>query len=546
MSAELLIRELERVNDEPRALPLLRRFVFDLAIEGRLVEQRDDEESAHDLLARIATVKAQTASRQRRQKLSSVREQPFLLPETWVWTCLADIGFLSPRNDLPDNQLASFVPMPGISAAYGVPIHDEVRRWAEIKKGYTHFMDGDVAVAKITPCFENGKSSVFRGLRGGFGSGTTELHVVRPVLVHPDFILIFLKSTRFVDGGIPVMTGTAGQKRLPSDYFAGAPLPLPPLAEQERIVAKVEELMALCDQLERAQKEREIQRDALRSASLFRLTATADERASDLSKDLEFFIESSQRFITKPEHITSIRQTILHLAVTGQLRNMGADSSHERRPIHSVASLQNGFAFKSEWFQSTGIRLLRNVNVGHGDVEWTSQVCLPESLADEFTRFSLAEGDIVVSLDRPFIKTGTKVAIVRKRDLPCLLLQRVGRFQLDERQIDARYLFLWVQSPLFSLQIDPGRSNGVPHVSSKQIESAQLVLPSLEEQRRIITDVDLLMMVCTELESALGLAKRARVRLLESLLHSALNGARTPRSSRLSQIRSLRFRVHHP
>src|SRR5450759_1185220 len=158
MSARLLIRELERVSDEPRAVPLLRRFLFDLAIEGRLVEQRDDDEPARDLLARIAVIKAQTASRQRKS-LSAADEAPFLIPETWVWTCLADIGFLSPRNDVPDNQPASFVPMPGISAAYGVPIHDEVRSWGEIKKGYTHFSEGDVAVAKITPCFENGKSS---------------------------------------------------------------------------------------------------------------------------------------------------------------------------------------------------------------------------------------------------------------------------------------------------------------------------------------------------------------------------------------------------
>ena len=125
-----------------------------------------------------------------------------------------------------------------------------MRPWGEIKKGYTHFAEGDVGLAKITPCFENGKSAVFRNLTGGIGAGTTELHIVRPLSAHPDYILLFLKSPHFIQTGIPKMTGTAGQKRVPTEYFAYSPFPLPPLAEQHRIVAKVDELMVLCDRLE--------------------------------------------------------------------------------------------------------------------------------------------------------------------------------------------------------------------------------------------------------------------------------------------------------
>lgn len=137
-----------------------------------------------------------------------------------------------------------------ISAEYGVGNQHEVRCWSEIKSGYTHFAEGDVCLAKITPCFENGKSTVFRELTGGIGAGTTELHIIRPILADVDFLLIFLKSPHFIETGIPKMTGTAGQKRVPFEYFAYSPFPLPPLAEQHRIVAKVDELMALCDRLE--------------------------------------------------------------------------------------------------------------------------------------------------------------------------------------------------------------------------------------------------------------------------------------------------------
>ena len=103
---------------------------------------------------------------------------------------------------------------------------------------------------KITPCFQNGKSVVFRNLTGGLGSGTTELHIVRPLFVEPDFIILFLKCPDFIETGIPKMTGTAGQKRVPAGYFAHSPFSLPPLAEQRRIVVKVDELMGLCDRLE--------------------------------------------------------------------------------------------------------------------------------------------------------------------------------------------------------------------------------------------------------------------------------------------------------
>ena len=163
---------------------------------------------------------------------------PFPLPPNWRWSQIAEIGVLSPRNDAEDQARSSFVPMSMIASGYGAAHKHEVRPWGEIRSGYTHFAEGDVGLAKITPCFENSKSTVFRNLTGGFGSGTTELHTVRPLFVDPDYILLFLKCPHFIEAGIPIMTGTAGQKRVPIEYFAKSPFALPPLAEQHRIVAR--------------------------------------------------------------------------------------------------------------------------------------------------------------------------------------------------------------------------------------------------------------------------------------------------------------------
>jgi type I restriction enzyme S subunit len=253
MNAERLLQHYEKIADAPDAIARLRRFILDLAVRGKLVPQDPNDEPASELLKRIAKEKAKLvkAGEIRKPKAIPVQsEAPFSIPSNWRWSQLAEIGVLSPRNEAPDTLEASFVPMPMIAAEYGVANQHEVRTWGEIKKGYTHFAEGDVGLAKITPCFENGKSAVFRNLTGGIGAGTTELHIVRPLFVDQDFILLFLKSPHFIETGIPKMTGTAGQKRVPTEYFAHSPSPLPPLAEQHRIVAKVDALMALCDRLE--------------------------------------------------------------------------------------------------------------------------------------------------------------------------------------------------------------------------------------------------------------------------------------------------------
>lgn len=254
MNAHRLLALYDRVADAPGAVGRLRKFVLDLAIRGRLVEQATADEPASALLERIEAEKARLVEAREIRKPRLVAhpdddDLPFCLPSGWAWTQIARLGVVSPRNDAPDDLQASFVPMPLIAADYGAGHQHEVRPWGKIKKGYTHFAEGDVGLAKITPCFENGKSTVFRDLTGGLGSGTTELHVVRPLFVAADYIVLFLKSSHFIERGKLRMTGTAGQKRVPREYFAASPFPLPPLPEQHRIVAKVDELMALCDRL---------------------------------------------------------------------------------------------------------------------------------------------------------------------------------------------------------------------------------------------------------------------------------------------------------
>ena len=250
---------LKELAHQETLLTQLKQAILHEAVQGKLTadwrQENPDVEPASQLLECIRREKQRLVAEKkiRREKpLPPIapEEIPFEIPEGWAWCRFAEIGILSPRNNESDSKDASFIPMSLIPSEYGKPCASEVRKWKEISKGYTHFRDGDVGLAKITPCFQNQKSAVFRNLVGGFGAGTTELHIIRPITVCADYILIFFKSPHYIENGIAKMTGTAGQKRVPKEYFSNAPFPLPPLSEQKAIVKRVESLLASCRQLE--------------------------------------------------------------------------------------------------------------------------------------------------------------------------------------------------------------------------------------------------------------------------------------------------------
>ena len=242
---------------EPADLASLREIVLYLAVRGQLVPQNEGDEPVNLDLNRIAKCGVKQAHANRNGKHPPTTElngsmNVKELPSSWVWARTTVLGVLNPRNKADDDSIVSFCPMSRIPTDHRKRVTFEKRRWGDIKKGYTHFADGDVVVAKITPCFQNRKSCVMSELEGGIGAGTTELFVVRvnTQIVLPGYLLLFYKSPGFLEDGVAVMTGTAGQQRVPREYLVYTPLPIPPLAEQHRIIAKVDELMGLVDRLQ--------------------------------------------------------------------------------------------------------------------------------------------------------------------------------------------------------------------------------------------------------------------------------------------------------
>ena len=180
-------------------------------------------------------------------------EIPFEIPQGWEWCRISSIFQLNPKIEANDDTLAAFIPMEAISAVYSSEYSYYERRWKEIKSGFTQFADGDIAFAKITPCFQNRKSAVFSNLPNGIGAGTTELKVLRPYgeTINRFFALYFLESPYFIDEA--TFKGTANQQRIASGYLENKLFPLPPIEEQCRIANKIAEVVPMVDRYGTAQ-----------------------------------------------------------------------------------------------------------------------------------------------------------------------------------------------------------------------------------------------------------------------------------------------------
>ena len=181
-------------------------------------------------------------------------EIPFEIPKGWEWCRVSSLFQINPKVVAEDNTSAAFIPMEAISAGYGSEYRYYEKKWGEIKSGYTAFADNDIAFAKITPCFQNRKSAIFEGLPNGIGAGTTELKILRTYgeTINRWFVLYFLESPYFIDEA--TFKGTANQQRIIVGYLENKLFPLPPLAEQERIVGKIGLVMPIIDKYSKFQE----------------------------------------------------------------------------------------------------------------------------------------------------------------------------------------------------------------------------------------------------------------------------------------------------
>lgn len=210
--------------------------ILDLAIHGKLVPQDPNDEPAIELLKRINPDFTPCDNGHYPQ-----------LPDGWYYSTIKEVFIINPRNKVDDDVEVGFVPMANITDGYNNTFKYEKKRWGKIKTGFTHFADGDIAVAKISPCLENRKSVVLKGLPNGIGAGTTELHVFRSKFMDIQYGLYFFKSDYFISQCVGSFNGVVGQQRVSKNIIEDIIIAIPPINEQKRIVYTISKIFAQLD-----------------------------------------------------------------------------------------------------------------------------------------------------------------------------------------------------------------------------------------------------------------------------------------------------------
>ena len=489
----------------------LKSSILQLAIQGKLVPQRPEEGTAQELYAQIQQEKQRliAAGKIKKEKpLPEITEdeKPFDIPESWMWVRIAEITLLNPKNDLPDDLDTSFIPMTLIDDGFRNHHTTDTKLWGQIRKGFTHFAENDIGIAKITPCFQNRKSVIFQNLKNGFGAGTTELSIIRVISdsLSRQFLLSFFKSKFFIDNGVKSFTGTAGQQRIHKDYLATCLFPLPPLSEQRRIVAKIEELLPYIDRYEQAWNK---------------LEAFNKRFPGDMQKSLLQMAIQGKLVEQRPEEGTGEE---LYQQIQAEKKRLIAEGKIKReKPLPEITEDEIPFEIPEGWKWCRLLDLCsligdidhnmpKSVDKNHGVLFLSAKDLLDDGSInytdnvkyisnEDYDRLSRKVkpqlGDIVYS------RIGACLGKARNVKSEVKFLVSYSCCIIRSIQIDVDYLRYYLESPIIlAHSVKARQSIGVPDLGMGEIKKYFIALPPLAEQKRFVERLEELLPVCERLK----------------------------------------------
>ena len=461
--------------------------------------------------------------------LNHEQTQDQSLPDGWETATLQELGEINPRfgkDELPEDLEVTFLPMKCVEELSGKIDVSNSREVSEVRKGYTPFQEEDVIFAKITPCMENGKMAVARGLKNAIGFGSSEFHVVRPHgSVSRDLLFYFLVRSDFRKEAERNMTGSAGQRRVPTGYIKEARMPLPPFREQRRIVEKIGELFTKLDagvrSLEQARAQlKSYRRSVLKAAVEGELSREWREAHRDelepASELLERILqERREKFAGKKykEPVSPDTSELPALREGWEWLSLDQASECIVDCLHSTPK----FTHEGEYCIDTNC-------IAPGRILFNRARKVPENIYKErIKRLQPEENDILFAREGTI---GTAVLVPSGVDL--CLGQRMMMFR-SSTGVSPRY-FMWVLlSPLFESQWKP-RVVGTtaPHVNIRDLRVMRIPLPSLDEQQIIVEEVERRLSVVDKLEATVEANLKQAAGLHQSILKRAFSGELVP------------------
>jgi len=346
---------------------------------------------------------------------------------------LAEIACINPAipRSLPANEEVAFVPMAAVNAEDINIVTNEVRHAGQLKNGFSYFENDDVLLAKITPCFENGKIGLAR-IKQPCGFGSTEFHVIRAVAgtLYPRFLAYYLRQQSIRETGERKMTGSAGQRRVPKHFLEQLKIPLPPVDEQKRIASILDAT------------------DALRI-----------KRRTTLSK------------------LTSLPQSVF-VSMFGGLDD-NTDCQTLGQFVTFVTSGGRGWA---KYYASSGSRFIRSLDVqmNYLGSENIAFVDPPDNA--EAIRTRVQAEDVLLTI------TGSRIGRVASvpADLgPAYISQHVAILRVDRRRLLPQFLSFYLSLPFGGQRLIRQAQYGQtkPGLNFEQIKAFKVLVPSMDDQK---------------------------------------------------------------
>ncbi len=552
MSIDSLFNDFDRLIQSPESVHRLRRFILDLAVRGKLAPQDPNDEPASELLKRIAAEKARLvkAGKIRKPKKAQLIDYSSLFfgaPLGWAWARLSEIsrkihyGFTaSAIQQIDDVRLLRITDIQHNKVEW-----DSVPGCEIDKEALPNFKleTGDILIARTGGTI--GKSFLVVELPVAAVFASYLIRVQGSHEIYARYLKLFLESpiywTQLREGA-----RGAGQPNVNGQMLGTMLVSIPPLAEQHRIVAKVDELMALCDRLEAARAEREATRDRLATASLARLNVPDPDPAM-FQHDVAFALNNLTPLTTRPDQIKALRQTILNLAVRGKLvpqdakedrSNQGKLRSDTTAETYDVRAFEGRMALlkrPDNWtieplsrvsshivdclhttpkWTEEGVLCIKTNQVRAGQLDLSSPHFVSENThKTRVNRLEPRQDDIL------YIREGGVLGVACRvpSDTRLCLGQRLMQIRANNA-IAPQFLELCLNSPwVTEFAAEKTTGGAAPRVNMSIVRSYPIPLPPLGEQHRIVAKVDELKALCNRLEARLNRVGKTRGELVELL-----------------------------
>ena len=477
------------------------------------------------------------------------------LPPGWTTSPLGGVAGINSRLDrrvVSDDTEVTFVPMRAVAAEGGGLVAPEMRRYGEVKKGYTSFLSGDVIMAKITPCTENGKTTVVPEVPGQVCFGSTEFHTIRPEQgVQAEWIEKFLLRHEIRQLAQRSMTGGVGQMRVPGEFLNSVRIPIAPSIEQARIVSTLEELFSDLDSgttaLEKARDKLKLYRASVLKAAVdgaltagWRARHPQVESASELLKRI--LVERRGRW--EQDQLRQFEEK--GRAPPKNWRSkykepVGRDTTRQQDlpdgwcwvSWGQVGLSQNGRPFPSKQYQGSGTKLIRPGNLHmDGQVRWTKKNTryMPDRYLVTTSTLVVGPGELVINLTAQSLKDDFLGRVcITSRDELCLLNQRLAR--LTPIVIPSNFMLSVFKSIVFRKFVSVLNTGSlIQHMFTRQLDEFLFPLPPLPEQEAIAEIVDDQLSVIDALESEIDSKLKKVQGLRQAILRHAFTGRLVPQN----------------